>query len=139
MMSVSLKEALAGDSGSNILLEPRDRILIQQNAFRADTPTVVIAGEVVNPGRYPLIGSLQVSDLVRLAGGFKRSAYTDTADLTRFNPTAGENKLGEHFEVDLAAALANDTDKNLPLRDGDVLTIRQLVWLERHRRLGQSR
>ncbi len=101
MMSVSLKEALAGDSSSNILLEPRDRILIQQNAFRADTPTVVIAGEVVNTGRYPLIGSLHVSDLVRLAGGFKRSAYTDTADLTRFNPTAGENKLGEHFEVPL--------------------------------------
>ena len=72
-----LKEALAGDSGSNILLEPRDRILIQQNAFHADTPTVVIAGEVVNPGRYPLIGSLHVSDLVRLAGGFKRSAYTE--------------------------------------------------------------
>ena len=126
MMSVSLKGALAGDSVSNILLEPRDRILIQQNAFRADTPTVVIAGEVVNPGRYPLIGSLHVSDLVRLAGGFKRGAYTDTADLTRFNSTAGENKLGEHFEVNLAAALANDTDKNPPLRDGDVLTIRQL-------------
>ncbi len=115
-----------GDSGSNILLEPRDRILIQQNAFHVDTPTVVIAGEVVNPGRYPLIGSLRVSDLVRLAGGFKRSAYTDTADLTRFNPTAGESKLGEHLEVDLPAALANDTDRNVPLRDGDVLTVRQL-------------
>ena len=64
---------------------------------------------------------------MRLAGGFKRSAYIDTADLTRFTPTAGENKLGEHFEVNLAAALANDTEKNVPLRDGDVLTIRQLA------------
>jgi polysaccharide biosynthesis/export protein len=126
MMSVPLKAALEGDTGSNILLEPRDRILIQQNSFHVDTPTVLIAGEVVNPGRYPLIGSLRVADLVRLAGGFKRSAFTDSADLTRFNPTAGENKLGEHFEVDLASALASDTDKNVPLRDGDVLTIRQL-------------
>jgi len=127
MMSVPLKAVLEGDASSNILLEPRDRILIQQNSFHVDTPTVLIAGEVVNPGRYPLIGSLRVADLVRLAGGFKRSAYTDSADLTRFNPTAGENKLGEHFEVDLASALANDTDKNVPLRDGDVLTIRQLA------------
>ena len=126
MMSVSLKAALEGDAGGNILLEPRDRILIQQNSFHVDTPTVLIAGEVVNPGRYPLIGSLRAADLVRLAGGFKRSAYTESADLTRFNPTAGENKLGEHFEVDLASALANDMDKNVPLRDGDVLTIRQL-------------
>ena len=90
---------------------------------------MLIAGEVVNPGRYPLIGSVRVSDLIHLAGGFKRSAYTESADLTRFNPAAGENKLGEHFEVDLAAALANDTDRNVPLRDGDVLTIRQLsAW-----------
>ena len=100
--------------------------MIQQNAFHVDTPTVLIAGEIVNPGRYPLTGSLRVSDLINLAGGFKRSAYTESGDLTRFNPTAGENKLGEHMEIDLAAALANDTDRNVPLRDGDVLTIRQL-------------
>ncbi len=126
MVSVRLKEALEGDAVGNIILEPRDRILIQQNSFHVDTPTVLIAGEVVNPGHYPLTGSLHVADLIQLAGGFKRSAYTGSADLTRFNPTAGENKLGEHFEVDLAAALANDTDRNVPLRDGDVLTIRQL-------------
>lgn len=126
MMSVRLDEAMGGDSSSNILLEPRDRILIQQNAFYADTPSVFIAGEVVNPGRYPLTASLRASDLIHLAGGFRRSAYTDTADLTRFNPTAGENKLGEHLEVNLGAALANDAERNLPLRDGDVLTIRQL-------------
>ena len=126
MVSVRLKEALEGDATSNILLEPRDRILIQQNPFHVDTPSVFIAGEVVNPGRYPLTGTLRISDLIHVAGGFKRSAYTESADLTRFNPTAGENKLGEHFEVDLTAALANDADRNAPLRDGDVLTIRQL-------------
>src|SRR5207248_6678553 len=123
MMSVRLGEALGGDPISNIPLEPRDRIVIQQNAFYVDTPTVFIAGEVMNPGRYPLTASLRTSDLIRLAGGFRRSAYTDTADLTRFNPTAGENKLGEHFEVNLAAALANDPERNVALRDGDVLTI----------------
>jgi polysaccharide export outer membrane protein len=128
MVSVRLKDAFEGNAASNLLLEPRDRVLIQQNTYHADTPTVVIAGEVINPGRYPLSGSLRVSDLVRLAGGFKRSAYTDSADLTRFDPTAGgENKLGQHYEIKLAAALANDTNSNVPLRDGDVLTIRQLA------------
>jgi polysaccharide biosynthesis/export protein len=126
MVSVRLKEALEGDATSNLLLEPRDRILIQLNSFRADTPSVEIAGEVVKPGRYPLSGELRVSDLIQLAGGFKRSAYTETADLTRFNPRAGENKLGEHMEVDIAAALSSDATKDPTLRDGDVLTIRQL-------------
>jgi protein involved in polysaccharide export with SLBB domain len=126
MVSVPLKEALEGDSASNILLEPRDRVVIQQNAFRADTPSVEIAGEVVKPGKYPLSGNVRVSDLIQLAGGFKRSAYTETADLTRFNPKAGENKLGEHYEVSIPEALSSDVSKNPALRDGDVLTIRQL-------------
>jgi polysaccharide biosynthesis/export protein len=126
MVSVRLKEALEGNATSNLLLEPRDRILIQQNSFRADTPSIEIAGEVVKPGRYPLSGDLRVSDLIQLAGGFKRSAFTETADLTRFNPKAGENKLGEHIEVDIPAALSSDATKDPALRDGDVLTIRQL-------------
>jgi polysaccharide biosynthesis/export protein len=126
MVSVRLKDALEGDAASNLLLEPRDRILIQQNAFHADTPSIFIAGEVVNPGRYPLTGSLRVSDLIHVAGGFKRSAYTETADLTRFDPKAGENKLGEHIEVSIPAALSSDVSKDPTLRDGDVLTIRQL-------------
>ena len=126
MVSVRLGEALAGDPNSNILLEPRDRIVIQQNIFHADTPSVEIAGEVLKPGRYPLSGNLRVSDLIQLAGGFKRSAYTETADLTRFDPKAGESKLGEHIEVSIPAALTSDLSKDPALRDGDVLTIRQL-------------
>jgi protein involved in polysaccharide export with SLBB domain len=126
MVSVRLDEALRGDPSNNILLEPRDRILIQQNTFRADTPSVEIAGEVLKPGRYPLSGNLRVSDLIQIAGGFKRSAYTETADLTRFDPKAGENKLGEHIEVSISAALSSDLSKDPTLRDGDVLTIRQL-------------
>jgi len=126
MASVRLGEALGGDPSSNILLEPRDRVLIQQNAFRADTPSVEISGEVLKPGRYPLSGNLRVSDLIQLAGGFKRSAFTATADLTRFDPKAGENKLGEHIEVSIPAALSSDVSKDPTLRDGDVLTIRQL-------------
>ena len=127
MVSVPLGEALGGDPRSNIPLEPRDRILIQQNTFRADTPSVEIEGEVLKPGRYPLSGNLRVSDLIRLAGGFKRSAYIETADLTRFNPKAGENKLGEHIEVNIPDSLSSDVSKDPALRDGDVLTIRQLA------------
>jgi protein involved in polysaccharide export with SLBB domain len=127
ILSVSLKGALEGDPINNVLLQPRDRILVQPNPIRVDPPTVQIQGEVANPGRYPLTGNLRVSDMIRVAGGFKRSAYTESADLTRFNPSAGENKMGEHVEVNIAAAVANDDKQDLPLRDGDVLTIRQIL------------
>ena len=127
ILSVDLKEALAGDPLDNVLLEPRDRILIQRNTLRVDPPTVLIQGELASPGRYPLTGNLRVSDLIAEAGGFKRSAYAQSADLTRFDPSAGEDKLGEHVEVNLAAAMAGDRNADLPLRDGDVLTIRKLA------------
>lgn len=126
ILSVNLKEALEEDPMNNMLLQPRDRILVQRNAARVDPPSVLIAGEVANPGHYPLTGDMRVSDLVQIAGGFKRSAYTQSADLTRFTPTAGQNKLGEHIEVNIATALGGDHSQDLPLRDGDVLTIRQL-------------
>jgi polysaccharide export outer membrane protein len=127
ILSVNLKGALAGDSVNNILLQPRDRILIQQNAMRVDPPSVVIAGEVANPGHYPLTGNMRVSDLIQIAGGFKRSAFTQSADLTRFNPAAGQDKLGEHREINIATTLTGDHNQDLSLHDGDMLTIRQLA------------
>jgi len=127
ILSINLKGALEGDPINNILLQPRDRILIQRNAMCVDPPSVQIAGEVANPGRYPLTGNMRISDLIQIAGGVMRSAFTETADLTRFNPSAGEDKLGEHVEIKIAPVLVGDHNQDLPLRDGDVLTIGQLA------------
>jgi len=66
-------------------VEPRDRLLVHRNPTRVDPPTVYIKGEVAKPGRYPLTTNMRVDDLVRVAGGLKRSAYTDSADLARFD------------------------------------------------------
>ena len=122
-MSVKLKEALAGDPLQNILLEPRDRLLIHRNFEQVDPPTVEVTGEVAKPGRYPLTGNMQVGDLIRVAGGFKHSADTAKADLTRY-PMGGN--AGEHVQVSLAALGSDVADKDVPLRNGDVLTIRQV-------------
>ena len=63
-----------------------------------------------------------------VAGGLKRSAYTESADLARFeSETKGAQKgAGERLEVNLAAAMSEDAKNDVPLRDGDILTIRQL-------------
>ena len=123
ILSVNLKEALAGDPLQNILLEPRDRLLIHRNFEQVDPPTVEVTGEVAKPGRYPLTGNMQVGDLIRVAGGFKHSADTAKADLTRY--PAGGN-AGEHMQVPLAALGNDGGNKDIPLRNGDVLTIRQV-------------
>src|SRR5208283_5309010 len=62
IVSVNLKEAMAGNPAEDILLSPRDRLLIHKSVSRADPATVYVKGDVVKPGRYPLVASMQVSD-----------------------------------------------------------------------------
>lgn len=63
---------------------------------------------------------------MQVAGGLKRSAFQDTADLTRFSPSNPVSTLNERVEVKLSAALAGDANEDVVLHDGDVLAIRQL-------------
>ena len=126
ILSVDLREALAGNPVDNVVLQPRDRLLVHRNPTRVDPPTVYIKGEVTKPGRYPLTTNMHVEDLVRIAGGLKRSAYTESADLARFEMHGSQKGPGDRLEVNLTAAMNGDPKTDVPLRDGDILTIRQL-------------
>jgi len=126
IFSVNLKGALAGNPTDNILLQPRDRLLIHRNIASVEPATVYIKGEVAKPGRYPLSANMQIEDLIQAAGGLKRSAYTPTADLTRFAAGDLESGKSEQLTVDLSAASKGDATADLALRDGDVLAIRQV-------------
>jgi protein involved in polysaccharide export with SLBB domain len=70
---------------------------------------------------------MTAADLVHVAGGFKRGAYTEMADLTHYEVVQGTNLAGESVEVSIAKALAGEADSDVRMHDGDVLTIRQLA------------
>ena len=124
IISVNLGEALAGNPIDNILLEPRDRILVHRVASRVDPPTVYIKGEVAKPGRYPLTANMRPEDLLRVAGGLKRTADSETAELTHYTPADGD-RIASHVEVKLAASASGEPQEAVALNDGDVLTIRK--------------
>jgi len=126
VLSVNLHKALAGDATANVLLEAKDRVFIHRDVNKFDPPTVAIQGEVERPGKYPLGADMSAADLVRLAGGLKRGAYTQEADLTRYMVEQGSKVSGERMAVPIGRALANEPDTDVRLHDGDVLTIRQL-------------
>jgi protein involved in polysaccharide export with SLBB domain len=126
IFSVSLNLALEGDPTANILLQPRDRLLIHRSTDAIQPASVYVQGEVGKPGRYPLTTNMTISDLIRVGGGLKPSANTQTADLTHYEWTNPEKLSGEHQPIPISAALAGDSSANLPLSNGDVLTIRQL-------------
>ena len=126
IFSVNLKEALEGNPVDNLLLEPRDRVIVQKNLAQVEPATVYIRGEVAKPGRYPLTSNMDAADLIRVAGGLKRSANTDSADLTRMVSGNGSVHTGEHIQVSLAAVLSGDNSADVALREGDVLTVGQV-------------
>lgn len=125
IFSVNLGGALTGNPMDNILLEPRDRVLVHLSSAKVDPPTVYVKGEVAKPGRYLLTNNMHVEDLVNVAGGLKRSADPAKADLTRYALGAQTGTTYENLPVELSAALTGNESNNLQLRAGDVLTIRQ--------------
>jgi protein involved in polysaccharide export with SLBB domain len=106
-------------------LEPFDTVRIF-GRYEADAPKVSIYGEVMRPGEYPLTERMTAADLLRLAGGFKRSAFRQTADLTSYAIVNGEYVDLEHREVHIDRALAGEADTDILLKAGDILSIRQI-------------
>jgi polysaccharide export outer membrane protein len=130
IFSVSLSRALGGDPAENIPLEPRDRVLIHRNLDAVEPATVYVQGEIGKPGRYLLTTNMHVADLIRVGGGLKPGADPEIADLTRYTWTNPSKVSGEHEAVTLPAVLAGDERANVALRNGDVLTIRELPGWE---------
>src|SRR6266536_2878049 len=127
VLNANLRKAIAGDSHENILLEPQDRVFVHKDVLRLDPPTVEVQGEVARPGKYPLGAHMTATELVRVAGGLKRSAYTERAELTRYSIERGENIEGEHISIAIGSALSGEPDTDMRLHPGDVLTIRQVA------------
>jgi protein involved in polysaccharide export with SLBB domain len=127
VLSADLRKAIAGDEKDNILLEPQDRVFIHKSVQRIDPPTVEVQGEVPRPGKYPLGQNMTATGLVRVAGGLKRSAYTQVAELTRYDIQQGNKVESEHIPIKIAEALSGEPDTDMRLRPGDVLTIGQIA------------
>jgi protein involved in polysaccharide export with SLBB domain len=80
----------------------------------------------MRPGEYPLSEKMTAADLLRMSGGFKRSAYQQEADLTSYAVIDGDHVDLDHREIPIGRALAGEADTDVLLKPGDVLTIRQI-------------
>jgi protein involved in polysaccharide export with SLBB domain len=69
---------------------------------------------------------MQVSDLVRVAGGLKQSADTKSADLIHYFWEGDKQVEGNQENIVLAEAMAPDSGKDPKLSNGDVLTVPQM-------------
>jgi protein involved in polysaccharide export with SLBB domain len=118
-------EVLIGNA--NIALQPFDTVRIF-GRYEVDGPKVVVDGEVLRPGTFPLSKGMTAAQLVRMAGGFKRDALVDDADLASYTIVDGHKVLGSLAAVRIGAAVAEtDPSADVLLKPGDILTIHQIT------------
>jgi protein involved in polysaccharide export with SLBB domain len=132
-IAFNVPDVLIGNA--NLPLQPFDTVRIF-GRYEVDSPTVKISGEVLRSGTYPMSKGMTAAQLVRMAGGFKRDALVDSADLTSYDIDGGNKVNGKLSVVRIGAAVAGtDPSADVPLQPGDVLTIHQITgWSD----IGQS-
>jgi protein involved in polysaccharide export with SLBB domain len=127
VFSVNLRNALEGNALDNLLVEPRDRVLIHRQPELVEPRSVYVQGDVAHPGRYPLAGNMHASDLVRSAGGLLRSAAAEDGALSHYVAKSNDSSAPApvNVAVNLRAALEGDAEHDVLLNSGDVLTVPQ--------------
>ncbi|HEY4010936.1 MAG TPA: SLBB domain-containing protein, partial [Acidobacteriaceae bacterium] len=128
-IAFNVPDVLIGNA--NVTLQPFDTIRIF-GRYEVDTPVVTIHGEVLRPGTYPLSNGMTAAQLVRMAGGFRRDALLDSADVTSYQVVGGERVVGKLAMIRIGAAIeGTDPAADLPLKPGDILTIHEITgWSE---------
>ncbi|HEV2708953.1 MAG TPA: SLBB domain-containing protein [Edaphobacter sp.] len=121
----NVPDVLIGNA--NIDLRPFDTIRIF-GRYEVDAPKVTIRGEVPRPGTYPMSKGMTATGLVRMAGGFKRDALLESADLTSYEVSNGNRLIENLATVKIGAAVSgSDTQADVPLKPGDILAIHQIT------------
>jgi len=124
-INFDVPDVLIGNA--NIDLRPFDTIRIF-GRYEMDAPKVTIRGEVLRPGTYPMSKGMTAAGLVRMAGGFKRDALLESADLTSYNVSHGNRLIEDLATVQIGAAVAGtDPHADVLLKPGDILAVHQIT------------
>ena len=124
-INFDLPDVMVGNG--NLPLQPFDTIRIL-GRYEVDAPKVEVRGEVLRPGSYPLSEGMSAAQLVRMAGGFKRDALVETADLISYRVMNGAKVETERTDVPIGEAVDRGSHAaDRTLKPGDVLTIHQIT------------
>jgi protein involved in polysaccharide export with SLBB domain len=112
---------------TNVDLRPFDTIHVF-GRYQVDAPTVAIKGEVLRPGKYPMSQGMTAAQLVRMAGGFKRDAFLESADLTSYEVKDGKEVAENLATVQIGTAVTGANPRaDVLLKPGDILAVHQIT------------
>ena len=119
MVTIDLAKALAGDPLNNVVLRPRDRLIVHTRDEVQDQ-IVRVEGEVNTPRAIAFYQGMKASDAIFAAGGLKADVALDNALLVRLNPATFAEEL---IELSLRDVLAHIPGKDIALQNQDRLII----------------
>lgn len=133
-IAVDLEAALRGDAQANLLLQPYDVLTVRRLANWRAAEQVVVEGEVLHPGSYPVEEGETLSSLLRRVGGFTDKAYLPAAVFTREAVRQEQQRQMDELAQRTQSELARAEQTVTSTRD-DVLRARQQQALEAGKRL----
>jgi polysaccharide export outer membrane protein len=120
-----LEQQLAASLARGFIRDPQVTVVVEE--FRSKT--VLVMGEVLRPGPYPLTGSMRVVEVLATAG-MKPEAAQEVLVVRAGSDAAvdPEAALGgasgaEILRVDMVAIQAGDLSQNIPLQPGDTVFV----------------
>ncbi len=125
----NLRAVMEGKPGADLALQAKDTLkVISKKNMVQSLDMVTIQGEVTQPGSYPFVQGMKISDLVNLGFGTTINSYLKQTHLFRFpvNITnTGSQSPGqpEVITVDLTDILNGNKKADLELRPRDMLKI----------------
>jgi len=128
---INVREATnAGNSSSNILLQPNDRILVLSNTQFSDEFTIAVQGEVRRPGEYQYDETLTLRDALTLAGGLKLEAASNQVEVFRLLMDNNQPTQTIVAQVEVDDNLNIISGGDFPLAPFDLVVVRRVPDFE---------
>jgi polysaccharide export outer membrane protein len=133
-IAVNLEAALKGEEQANVLLQPYDVLNVRRVSNWRAAEQVVVSGEIVHPGTYPIEEGETLSSLLKRVGGFTNQAYLPAVVFTRESVRLEQQKQAEELAQRMEAELSVRQEAIGSLRD-ESLRAKQQQALEAGKRL----
>lgn len=120
------------NNADNIYVEPYDSIYIYSKTEFLDEVYIKISGAVNNPGEFAYGEGMTLSDLVILAGGFRRSSATNDIEVSRviIRDNLPTKTIVERVSIDRSNYLNNKSEGAFVLEPYDNVFVRYVPEFE---------
>ena len=137
IQTFNLKDAIDyPESEQNIVLQPRDYIIVYKLDYFEPDRTIEIDGSITNAGKYQLLENMTIRDLILQAGGLRDDASSTRGELYR-RKVDEKQDLVSTVKIDFCVecALNGEPRYNLSLTRLDKVFIRSKLGWEEERKV----